>query len=303
MTAPAASTEAASVERVSTEVPADDEAVTKALDSVNSIVSNIESIVKAGAAGAVSGAPEATEGGDGGEQSTEKADKADDDKDEKTEKAGPREAFKATLTASGVKGVQLEKAMAEFDKRFDRGQKFPSAQPPLSKGGMSGKVKKSEGGEGDAPAETPEAAEPLTADSFLDMVEKAKRFTPERIKQLKAAVDTLKLVLEGVEPGGNPKNSLPDGGQFGASGISSLSSPEKRPVVKSADEVLPAIVETLKGLESTLKEAFGEQSKVVKGLQDKIETIEKTRNPSNSVDGDGGTDTETTKKGLWAGVL
>ena len=35
----------------------------------------------------------------------------------------------------------------------------------------------------------------------------------------------------------------------------------------------------------------------------RVEAIEKTRQPSTSVEGDGDTDTTTTEKSMWSGVL
>lgn len=90
--------------------------------------------------------------------------------------------------------------------------------------------------------------------------------------------------MQEIPVGGNPKTNVPQGTQFGSSGVIALT--------KSLEE-----------LKDVLKTKLDEVQEVTKGLGDRLETIEKTRNPSTSVEGEGGTDTQETQKSFWSGIL
>jgi hypothetical protein len=92
------------------------------------------------------------------------------------------------------------------------------------------------------------------------------------------------LSMQEIPVGGNPKTNVPQGTQFGSSGVIALT--------KSLEE-----------LKDVLKTKLDEVQEVTKGLGDRLETIEKTRNPSTSVEGEGGTDTQETQKSFWSGIL
>ena len=83
--------------------------------------------------------------------------------------------------------------------------------------------------------------------------------------------------MQKIPTGGSPSTNVPAGTQFGASGVTSLT----------------------KGVEA-LSEAV---TKALGSLGERVEAIEKTRQPSTSVDGDGDTDTTHTEKSIWSGVL
>ena len=90
--------------------------------------------------------------------------------------------------------------------------------------------------------------------------------------------------MQEIPTGSSPKTTTPAGTKFGPSAVISLT--------KSIDE-----------LKEILTTKVSEVQEVAKGLGERVEAIEKVRNPSQSVEDDGGTDTKETKKSLWAGVL
>jgi hypothetical protein len=196
--------------------------------------------------------------------------------------APARKLFKAQLEKAGVKGDALIKAMADFDKAG-----FPFGKEPDKKD-----VKKSEGETADADTEKAADADEDAVSKSLDMlgdaIQKAKTFTPKRQEAIKSAIETLSKLLADmtkVPTGGSPSTSTPSNASFGASGV-------------------VALTKGLETLVETIKTQLGDLSEVTKGLGDRVGAIEKARTPSTSVEGEGGTDTKTEKKGdLWSGVL
>jgi hypothetical protein len=124
----------------------------------------------------------------------------------------------------------------------------------------------------------------LGAMSF--MVEKAKRMTPKREAAMKAALATLnqlakEMGMEEIPVDSSPGVSTPSGASFGASSIT---------------KALTDLTAKLEGALATVEET-------TKSLGERVEKIEKTRMPSQSVEDEGGTDSQTVEKSFWAGVL
>jgi len=260
-------------EKVQVEVAkATTEAVEKAMAQVTELVENIAKATGANASGDGDG-----DASDGETQTNVEKGKMPD----------MRGMFKSQLESAGIKGEALEKALADFDKKMP-GQFKPgaSAQPPLKK-----TQKNADGGEGEGGDEGDDGE--ATVQKMLEVlavgVQKAKAFTPKREAALKQAIETLsglmkELSMQEIPVGGNPKSSVPAGTKFGGSGVVELT--------KSLTE-----------LKDILKAKLDEVQEVTKGLGERLESIEKTRNPSTSLEGEGGTDTQETKKSFWAGVL
>jgi len=277
-------------QRVTLDVPAaDGEAVAKAMEHVSSIVDSIADLAKSAAI-----APAADD----------EDDSDDDDADETTdaEKAKamkpaagagggpgkfPRNLFKQMLLKAGITDSEtLKLLLGGLQKQFES-RPPAGGQPPMKSGMKPGmKTSKASGGEPEAPADTPVT---------LEMLQKAAVFTPERVAALQSAFETLKMVIEAIQPGQVPATRTPSTTQFGASGVRELANPIMTPTVKSEGEGEPAtqLAVTLKSIGETLKTLDG-----------RVQAIEKARPASNSVEGDGGTDNNhKTEKSLWAGVL
>jgi len=196
------------------------------------------------------------------------------------EKGDMRGKYKAQLVANGVKNKALEKAMAEFDKAFPMFRPGKAGgKPPLAK------TQKNTEGEQATEPEDNEAMITKTMDALVEGIQKAKAFTPKRQETLKAAIETLQDLLKQVSmkeipTGGNPKNPLPKGTAFGESGVIALT---KR-IEELTEALSSSVVET------------------TKSLSERVEAIEKTRQPSTSVEGDGVTETKT-EKSFWSGIL
>ena len=262
--------------RVELQVDGGDSAVEKAIQHMNSIVENIVKV--------------ATEKNQGEKEGSEDSQSVDSGDTQDVSKA----TVKTILSALGMKGDDMKKACDKLKAAgFNPDQKFPSAQPPVKKDASG---EDSDEGEADTKkSDTDPIVEdqPLTMQGLVDAVSKAAAFTPGRIKQLQDAQDILKLVLEAVAPNATPKTKVPGvESHSNPSAVSDLSQPKKKPVMKSADGN-NELVSTLKSL------ADG-----VNNLKERVESIEKTRKASNSVEEDGDTDTNTQKnQGLWNGLL
>lgn len=108
---------------------------------------------------------------------------------------------------------------------------------------------------------------------------------PSAQKALKAAIETLQelmkqVSMQSVPVGGMPKNNLPSSTMYGGSGI------------KDVTKALEPLNETLGSLRDAQK-----------ALTERIEQIEKTRQPDTSGGGSDDTVTQETKKSMWQGVL
>lgn len=252
--------------RVPVEV-SDGEAVAKAMEHVNGIVGNIMKLV-------AKNAPKSDEATETSE-TTEVVD---------AEKA----TIKSVLAAMGLTGKAMDEAMAKLKKAgFDGNMKFPSAKAPVTKAA----------GDDEESTETEEQVVsvddmPLT----IGAIQKAAAFTPTRITQLKTAVDTLKLILESIGVGQAPATRVP-GVQThpNTSQVNDLAAPKKAPVMKSADGNTNELLDVLKSLGGAVEK-----------LGERVESIEKARQGSNSVEDDANTndtDNVQTKKSIWSGVL
>lgn len=268
---------AAAAAKVSLDVSAvQDAAVTKAMDDVSALVAGI-----AKAAG------------------VDNDDTPDGDGNDDVEK-NAKGFLKALLSKGGLKGDALAKALEsaekDFDKRFGGGKK-----PAFLK-------------DKDATKDTTKAddapAEPTQEDTILatlDTIQKAKAFTPQRIDKIAAAVDTLqKLLMEVIAPNATPKTKVP--------GVGTHPNPNTTRaalVGKSGDDADPlstTIAQLQAQVESVAKAIEGKPNadpmvEQLEAISKRLELIEKARPDTQSVDGEGGTDTSEVKKSFWAGVL
>lgn len=253
--------------------------VAKALEHVNGIVGEIKKMVLH---------DDSDKGNKDASKETETAKSQSEGSSDNTDNGNTEEddiskaTIKGVLAKAGLSGDALDKACQKLQKAgFDPNMKFPSAKPPITKADESESQEESE----------PED-EPLTMNTFVDAVNKAARFTPTRINQLKQVQELLKLVLESVAPNASPKTKVPGVESHGnPSAVNELASPKKKPVMKSESEL--ALVDTLKSL-----------GEAVAGMNERLEAIEKKRNGSNSAEEEGGTDTNTEKSAnIWKGLL
>lgn len=131
------------------------------------------------------------------------------------------------------------------------------------------------------------ADEDSTLAMLSSAIEKAKGFTPKRQAAFKAAVQALnnlakELGMQEIPVGSFPATSTPSGTMFGASSIT-----------KSLEEYT-----------GTITKALGDLAEVTKGLNARIEKVEKMSVPSKSVENEGGTDSNVTKsESIWKGVI
>jgi hypothetical protein len=124
---------------------------------------------------------------------------------------------------------------------------------------------------------------------FAQVIQKAARLTPARVKQLQDAQELLKLVLEGVSVGESPKTKTPDG-QNPGSGIQTQLAKAAEPT-----EVTKSLV--------AITEGMTQISTVLKGLSERMESLEKAK-PASSSDAPNTTDTKKAKgASLFAGVI
>lgn len=247
---------------VAVEQPAADEAVSKALEHVSKIVENVAKAMNLPAPTTPAAAPAAAP-------------------------AAPA-AAPAAVETTEASLLDIAKAMGATDEEdakkklkaagFDPNQKFPTAKPPVAK--------------------TTKAAEPAgdvnAIDEFVDLITKAKKFTPGRVAALKTAAETLKALLDDIEeiPQGTMPGVSPGGStQFGASGVKVLT--EKS--ASKDEQILAALTE----LNTVVKSLQTENA----ALKEKVESVSKARQPSASLEGEGGTETKVAKSSLWSGIL
>lgn len=188
----------------------------------------------------------------------EKAKKAKADKEKE-------ETMRKKLGDAGLKGVALQKAL---DAYLDEEGVTKSAEAP-------------------AEVDTEDAATTKTLEALVDVIQKAKSFTPKREEKMKTLLADLKKLMDDMSntPATQaPSNNLPSGLSAG-SGLSD--------VKKSLDELI-----------ATMKNQSESQVATTKALTERLETIEKARMPSQATPTEvTATKTEDVKKGLWAGVL
>lgn len=257
-------------EKVQVEVEkATNEAVEKAMAQVTTLVENIAKAAEAEK-------QDVNKSGD--ETSTDTNPDSDVEKGKKPDMRG---MYKAQLEKAGVKGESLEKAMNEFDKKLGGFKPGKDTQPPIKKSDDAD-VEKSN--TDDAEEETQKALVALEK-----AIQKAKTFTPKREAALKAAIETLTGLMKELMPKDIPQNTspattVPESPKYGESSVVDLT------------KMMGELKEVLTGKLSEVQD-------VAKGLTERLETIEKTRNPSTSVEDEGGTDTNEVKKSFWANVL
>lgn len=181
-------------------------------------------------------------------------------------------------TNPGLAGADLESAIVNFEKAtgFKRGEAFAGKKEEPEKS----KTKKAAEPELEVDDDEPVA---LTLDSLASVITKAKVFTPGRVAELKKVQETLKLLLDGIEPGTSPATKTP--------AIRTHANTNHTAVLTKSLE--PELVETLKNLAAGFEK-----------MNERIESIEKARPAGNSLPE---TTTEGTKapvqKAFWSGVL
>jgi hypothetical protein len=262
-------------ERVVVEQPAGGESdVASVLKHVNAIVENIATVVKAQSGQASAPAIVAAAGGALETESDEEAD--------------VEKSLTEALKAMGIEPTAEQLAKAK-KAGFDPAQKFPFAKKPRDKEKKTTKAAPKD--EVEAFAETA-----LTIEGLSSMITKAKKFTPGRIEKLKGAVDALKGLLEEIDSvpqGTNPGVSPGGSTSFGSSGVKDLTNGTNVDTSKSAEPSMADVLKAVNGLAES-----------VKGLSGKVETIEKARPASASLEGQGGTESNVKKSSsIWGGIL
>lgn len=190
----------------------------------------------------------------------------------------------------------VEAASSTGEKSVEKSDGGESEEKPTEK---SESEEKSADGEAEAEVQKDDNAEAgAGVDEEADVekmlgvlavaVEKAKRFTPKREKAFKAALEALttlakELGMTEIPTGASPPVSTPKGAMYGASSV---------PIAKALEDLASKIETAISGVQETTK-----------SLGERVEQIEKARMPSQSVEDEGGTDTQETKKSFWSGVL
>lgn len=203
--------------------------------------------------------------------------------------------LKGFLKAAGMDDEAMKTVEAMAKKSgLDMAMKLVSSPSP-EVGNESGKekpkgkdtAKTQKGGEGEA--------EPLTLEGLIEVIAKAKSFTPGRVEKLKALKGVLEELIGDVDPPSDrvPPN-LPKGTSPSASAITSISKGNEGAAAPAIDvDVITAAV-----------------TKAVQPLNDKIAKLEgdladvkKARPAGAPAEGDT-TDKPVQKgKGLWSGML
>jgi len=249
--------------------------VAKAMEHVNSIVENIAKMTLKTKEGEDQEVDEIKE-------NVEKQNDQENESENESECDVEKSSIKSVLSSAGLEKEMLEKVCASFKKLgLDPNASFPSAKPPVKKSADE-----------DTDDNCVSEDQPMTMQGFVDAVSKAAAFTPSRIQQLKQAQEILKLMLESVAPNMSPATNVPGMMQHSnPSGTSKLSSPKKMPKISKSEN--NEIVEAIKSFEGEIKK-----------INERVEAIEKARNPSNSVDDEGVTDSKVEKSNdLWEGAL
>lgn len=246
----------------------------------------------AGKEGDVSAVSQSADSGNSGSVQTEtppnnpEAVKTDTEKacggkkdDEDKKKAQEEEEEEKKKAAEAKKAEEVKKAQEEEAKKAEDAKKAEEAK---SSNQVSDQT----------------ANPPVQVD-----VDKSKRVTPARVDSLKkAALELLKLI---GEIDSEAVKSIV--GSFATSNVNKEkpmeAKPEKNPEIEKLEKEL---TETKTNLEKELadsKAKLEETSKRLDETNKKLEDIEKSRQPSKSVEGQGGTDKKETKKSFWSGVL
>lgn len=152
-----------------------------------------------------------------------------------------------------------------------------------------------------AVATVTKSAEELMVE-LSETIQKGARLTPARVEQIKQAIDTLKLVIEGVAQGTSPSTNTPQAANV-PSGIQSQLGANEKPVIKAGDvDVAEGFAKLTKAIEG-LTESLTKSVETQKALEQRVEQIEKAK-PAPSGEGEQGTNTTTKKStGMWTGIL
>lgn len=271
------------------------ENVAKALEHVASIVSTVKAAMSPGAA--VLQLP------------------ADDEDVAK----GKSPTVGAMLKGIGLKKEDYDTAMSKLNKQFGlvADSKFQNQQPPVAKakkpaeGSAEEEADESDdeaAAEGDKPKPKKAKKSEPVSDDPVDMLmsaisksyeefstEKAKHITKSRLANLKKAQEILKAMIDEIEEGTQPPVKMPASSGFGPSGVQSLLGDKTTSVSKATPGWDEAAV--TKAITDGIAAA-------VAPLAAELESIKKARPASNSLEGEGGTETKVAKgKSLFSGIL
>ena len=125
---------------------------------------------------------------------------------------------------------------------------------------------------------TEEKEEEKTEDKTEEPTNKAKRFTPARMKTLETAIQFLQDLVSDLTP--------------------------LQQEINSTEESEDGVEKLIEDFTSRVVKQFEKMTDIYKKLDERIEKIEKIRNPSTSLEEDGGTDKEKDiEKNFWHGAL
>jgi len=230
-----------------------------------------------------------------------------DDKEQKTEVEeaadGKDEIEKVPVEVAKATNEAVEKAMKQVVDVVENiakavaAEEKPAEEKPDEADEDDAAVKKAKADAekpADKPAEKKEEDETEDADdvdvskvleALEQGIQKAKQFTPGRVAKLKDMADTLQKLLSEVTTKEAATKALPSGAKFGDSKVIELT-------------------KAIMALNDSITKHFQTTIETTKALHERVETIEKARNPSQSIEGDGGTDDlEKVEKSFWSGLL
>lgn len=184
----------------------------------------------------------------------------------------------------GLNGKEEEVEKSEDDKKEEtkptekneeevKTEKNDEAEADVEKN-----AKEEEKVEKNKPADSVEEVE-KTLDVLVQSLTKAKRFTPGRIDKIKSAIEQLAKVMEEVAGGAKTKELPKD--------------------VSISDSKLISVTKKIEETLTLVNDKIGE-------MDDRVSEIEKTRNPSTSIEDEGSTDGKTDvqkNNKFWNGVL
>jgi len=148
-------------------------------------------------------------------------------------------------------------------------------------------------------ADVKKDANQQTSDQPTDTeTEKAKAFTPKRLEQVKNAMS----VLEGLvkEVSGGKSETTTKVAEPEVPTVDTAKAAEQNNILS---QQLIDLTKKLGELGEAVKNGLGGVSEITKSIESRVEAIEKTREPSKSIAGEGGTESTQTQKSFWSGVL
>lgn len=262
---------ASETERVMTEtLVADDAAVTKALEQVSKIVDKIEQIAK----GSQQPVPE-TPSAETSEENV--AEVTTDEAEVDVEKS-----VETLLKTLGFEGDAFEAAKKKLEKAGFKNPGFKGMKAPLAKTQKAESIEDTDG------------AVPLTLESFVDAVSKAKAFTPARVEKLLKLQEIVKELIESIGVGQSPNTNVP-------TVQTHPNNSQVRPTGTS--EPLRVAKSELEGLTEAITKSLEPLVETVKSLSGRVEAIEKARPAGNALP-ENETDTNVKKNAnFWSGIL